>query len=153
MDFSISQLLVLLFFLLPLIERFLGKKKGQQTQHPEPDGIEIEAHLPEMTWEETLEHLETVLKGEAQPSPAPVQPKPAHSTRALEAAVGPEFKSMAPKSPMTDEERQQLYSPFAVVDDAAGVAVEIRLDRQHLRESVVVNEILSRPLALRRRSA
>lgn len=153
MDFSISQLLVLLFFLLPLIERFFRKIKGQPTQRPEREEVDIDEDLPEMTWEETLERLETVLKGEAQPSPAPVQPKPARSTRALEAAVGPEFKSMVPKSPMTEEERQRLYSTFTVVDDTAGKPVQIRLDWPHLRESIVLNEILSRPLSMRRRSA
>lgn len=160
MDFSISQLLVLLFFLLPLIERFFGKKKGQNQQRPEPEEIDIEEDLPEMTWEETLERLETVLKGEAQapkaepePQPVPIHAPTRGRPRALEAAVGPEFKSLVPKSPMTEEERQRLYSLFEVVDDAAEEAVQIRLDRRHLRESIVLNEILSRPVALRRRSA
>lgn len=163
MDFSISQLLVLLFFLLPLIERFFGNKKRRDAERAEPEEVDIDEGLPEMTWEETLERLETVLKGQHSPEPAPepqFEPVPAHAptrpktrARALEAAVGPEFRSLAPKSPMTEEERQKLYSQFEVVDDTRDEALQIRLDRRHLRESVVLNEILMRPVALRRRSA
>jgi hypothetical protein len=153
MDFSISQLLILLFFLLPLIERFFGKKKGQQPQRPEREELEIDDQLPEMTWEETLERLESVLKGEVPPSPEPEPAIAPRATRARELSGGSEFKSLAPRSPLTEEERQKLYSQFDVFDDGTDGAIRIRLDRQHLRESVVLNEILSRPVSMRRRSA
>jgi hypothetical protein len=153
MDFSISQLLVLLFFLLPLIERFFGKKKGGQTPSPEREEIDVDDQLPEMTWEETLERLESVLKGEVRPSPEPAPAPSPRATRARELSGGSEFKSLAPKPPMTEEERQKLYSQFDVVDESTDGTILIRLDRQHLRESVVLNEILSRPVSMRRRSA
>lgn len=154
MDFSISQLLILLFFLLPLIERFFNKKKnrGRTAEPVEADDDDIQ----DLSWEETLERLDTVLKGEAEVKPAP---RPALD-REFQVGAEParplaEFRNLAPKPALTEEERAKLYSDFKVVDYVDPDAMTIRLDHRQLRESIVVNEILMPPVSMRphRRSA
>lgn len=150
MEFSFSQLLVLLFFLLPLIERFFGnKKKKEQQNAPEPVEIDsdVDDSVPEMTWEETLQQLEGMFKGEPTPAPVPVEaPKPKV-----------EFKSRA--NPVVFEapvyEFNTPYVDTPLVSEAEEISarpIHVKLTKQNIRDAVVINELLMRPVSMRPRS-
>lgn len=169
MEFSFSQLLVLLFFLIPLIERFFGKKKTGQKNAPEPVEVQTDYDdepAKEMTWEETLEQLESVIKGEKKPLPAPA-PVPTrvqematpYSTRLEQTYsnesptrrefVKNEFKSSKPHF----RSESLLDTPLvSAVEDLEVRTSHVRVTRQSLREAIVVNEILAPPVSRRAHS-
>jgi hypothetical protein len=148
MEFSFSQLLVLLFFLIPLLERFFGnKKKGQQS---EPEPVEIDTDVddskPEMTWEETLQQLEGMFKGEPEPTPAPVPvdvPKPRTEFRSRVSKVNIEMPAYEFVTPYVD-------SPLVSSAEELTVRpIHVKLTKQNIRDAVVINELLMRPVSMR----
>ena len=159
MEFSFSQLLVLLFFLLPLIERFFGKKKAGQKNAPEP--VEVEADYDdepatEMTWEETLEQLESVLIGEkpkAKPESIPV-PVTLEQTYRSEAPVRREFVKNEFKSTEQHFRSESLLDTplVSAPEDLETRTAHVKVTRQSLREAIVVNEILAPPVSRRPRA-
>jgi hypothetical protein len=146
MDFSFSQLLVLLFFLIPLIERYFGKKKQGQNA-PEPIEVEDDDSTPDMTWEETLQQLEGMFKGEPEPAPVPVEvPKPRTEfrSRASKAKIEvPVYEFVTPyiDSPLVSEAEEITTRP-----------IHVKLTKQNIRDAVVINELLMKPIAMRPRS-
>ncbi len=146
MEFSFSQLLVLLFFLIPLIERFFGnKKKGQQS---EPEPVEIDTDLddskPEMTWEETLQQLEGMFKGEPEPAPVPVEvPKPRTEFRSRASSAKIEVPVYEFVTPYID-------SPLvSSAEELTSRPIHVKLTKQNIRDAVVINELLMKPIAMR----
>lgn len=121
MEFSFSQLLVLLFLLLPFIERFFNKKK--KGQNP------------------ALEQMESVIKGETprlNPAPMPV--------RMGREFVKNEFKSTEPHF----RSESLLDTPLVSAAEELEVRTQhVRVTRQSLREAIVINEILAPPVSRR----
>jgi hypothetical protein len=167
MEFSFSQLLVLLFFLLPLIERFFGKKKAGQKNAPEPVEVETDYDdepATEMTWEETLEQLESVLKGEKKPAPVPVPtrvqematPTSARleQTYTSEASVRREFVKNEFKSTEAHYRSESLLDTPLVssAEDLEVHTQHVKVSRQSLREAIVINELLAPPVSRRPRT-
>lgn len=157
MEFSFSQLLVLLFFLIPLIERFFGKKKAGQKNAPEPVEVETDYDdepATEMTWEETLEQLESVIKGEKKPVPAPV-PVP---TRVQEMATPRSLRREFVKNEFKSTEahfRSESLLDTPLVSAAEDLHVHtphVKVTRQTLREAIVINELLAPPVSRRPRA-
>jgi len=159
MEFSFSQLLVLLFFLLPLIERFFGKKKAGQKNAPEPVEIEpdyADEPATEMTWEETLEQLESVLKGEkpkAKPESIPV-PVRLEQTYTSEAPVRREFVKNEFKSTEAHFRSESLLDTplVSAAEDLEVRTQHVKVSRQSLREAIVINELLAPPVSRRPRA-
>lgn len=159
MEFSFSQLLVLLFFLLPLIERFFGKKKAGQKNAPEPVEIEpdyADEPATEMTWEETLEQLESVLKGEkpkAKPESIPV-PVRLEQTYTSEAPVRREFVKNEFKSTEAHFRSESLLDTplVSAAEDLEVHTQHVKVTRQSLREAIVINELLAPPVSRRPRA-
>lgn len=169
MEFSFSQLLVLLFFLIPLFERFFGKKKAGQKNAPEPVEVEPDYEdepATEMTWEETLEQLESVLKGEKKPVPAPV-PVPTRvqematptSTRleqtySHEAPMRREFVKNEFKSTEAHFRSESLLDTplVSAAEDLDVRTSHVKVSRQSLREAIVINELLAPPVSRRPRA-
>lgn len=159
MEFSFSQLLVLLFFLLPLIERFFGKKKAGQKNAPEPVEIEPDYEdepATEMTWEETLEQLESVLKGE-KPKPKPESipvPVRLEQTYTSEATVRREFVKNEFKSTEAHFRSESLLDTplVSAAEDLEVHAQHVKVSRQSLREAIVINELLAPPVSRRPRA-
>jgi hypothetical protein len=145
MEFSFSQLLILLFLLLPFIERFFGKKKTGQTPAEEQMESQPEYYddepTTEMTWEETLAQMESVIKGETpRLNPAPM---PARMGREF---VKNEFKSTKPHF----RSESLLDTPLvSVAEDLEVRTPHVRVTRQSLREAIVINEILAPPVSRR----
>lgn len=145
MEFSFSQLLVLLFLLLPFIERFFNKKK--KGQNPAQEQMESEHEYvddeptTEMTWEETLEQMESVIKGETprlNPAPMPVR-------------MGREFVKNEFKSTEAHFRSESLLdTPLVSAAEELEVRTQhVRVTRQSLREAIVINEILAPPVSRR----
>lgn len=159
MEFSFSQLLVLLFFLLPLIERFFGKKKAGQKNAPEPVEIEPDYEdepATEMTWEETLEQLESVLKGE-KPKPKPESipvPVRLEQTYTSEATVRREFVKNEFKSTEAHFRSESLLDTplVSAAEDLEVHTQHVKVSRQSLREAIVINELLAPPVSRRPRA-
>ncbi len=149
MEFSFSQLLVLLFFLIPLIERFFGKKKQGQQNAPEPIDVEHDVNdsAPEMTWEETLQQLEGMFKGEPTPAPVPVEvpkPKAEFRSRASSAKI---------EAPVYEFATPYIDSPLvSSAEELTDRPIHVKLTKQNIRDAVVINELLMRPVSMRPRS-
>lgn len=149
MEFSFSQLLILLFFLIPLIERFFGNKKKGQQNAPEPVDVETDVADagPEMTWEETLQQLEGMFKGEPAPEPVPVEvrkPKNEFRSRANPAAF---------QAPTYDFNIPYVDSPeVSSAEELTARPIHVKLTKQNIRDAVVINELLMRPVSMRPRS-
>ena len=163
MEFSFSQLLVLLFFLIPLIERFFGKKKAGQKNAPEPVEVQTDYDdepATEMTWEETLEQLESVIKGEKKPVPTRVQEMATpHSNRleqtySYESPTRREFVKNDFKSSEAHFRSESLLdTPLVSAAEELDVRTpHVRVTRQSLREAIVINEILAPPVSRRAQS-
>lgn len=157
MEFSFSQLLVLLFLLLPFIERFFGKKK--KGQNPAQEQMESEHEYvddeptTEMTWEETLEQMESVIKGETpKPKPATVSaPVRLEQTYSYEAPTRREFVKNEFKSTEAHfRSESTLDTPLVSAAEELEVRTQhVRVTRQSLREAIVINEILAPPVSRR----
>jgi len=149
MEFSFSQLLILLFFLIPLIERFFGKKKQNQQQEPDPIDIDhdVDDSAPEMTWEETLQQLEGMFKGEPAPAPVPVEvPKPRNEFKFRS-------KSARIETPVYEFTTPYIDSPLvSSAEELTSRPVHVKLTKQNIRDAVVINELLMRPVSMRPRS-
>jgi hypothetical protein len=161
MEFSFSQLLILLFLLLPFIERFFGKKKKGQTPAEEQMESQPEYYddepTTEMTWEETLEQMESVIKGEKKPLPSRVQematPRSSRleQTYSYEAPTRREFVKNEFKSSEAHFRSESLLdTPLVSAAEELEVRTpHVRVTRQSLREAIVINEILAPPVSRR----
>lgn len=157
MEFSLSHLLILLFFLIPLFERFFGKKKAGHKSAPEPEWIEPDYGkddaVTEMTWEETLQQLETVLSDDvAKPKPAAI-PVPVRLDRSYSYEsplrrefVRNEFKSTEPHF----RSESLLDTPLvSAAEELTERARHVRVTREALRATIVLNEIMMPPVSRR----
>jgi hypothetical protein len=157
MEFSFSQLLVLLFFLIPLFERFFGKKKAGQQNAPQPVEMEPDDDddpATEMTWEETLEQLESVIKGEKSPTPAPVPVPSRVQEMATPRSARREFVKNEFKSTEAHYRSESLLdTPLVSAAEDLDVRIpHVKVSRQSLREAIVINELLAPPVSRRPRS-
>ncbi len=147
MEFTFTHLLILLFLLLPLIERFFGKKKRGSQPAPDPVGTDYDDDTTDMTWEETLEQLETVIKGDKKPARL-------EQTYKFEAPTRHEFTKNEFKSTQLNYRSESLLDTplVSAVEDIGERPSHIKVTRQNLREAIVMNEILLPPVSKRLRS-
>ncbi len=154
---ELSDLLILLFVLAPLLERFLNKRKQQAPGNRPVEPAPEPASKPDLNvdWDKALKELEVLLGGQPEPAqvPAPAPPpmprleqKPFETVRTEHKK--PEFRSHRHESSFAFHKPVD-HAPVEPEAEAHPEPIQLKVDAAAIRSTVVLNEILLPPVSKR----